>query len=88
MCIRDRDKVVLAEIYAAREKNIYKISSKSLVNKIKEADPTKDVYFFEDFEEIANFVYNNAEEGALVLTMGAGDIYKVGEMILEKDRKF
>ena len=84
----DADKVVLAEIYAAREKNIYKISSKSLVNKIKEADPTKDVYFFEDFEEIANFVYNNAEAGDLVLTMGAGDIYKVGEMILEKDRKF
>ncbi len=84
----DADKVVLAEIYAAREKNIYKISSKTLMNRIKEEDPTKDVYFFRDFEEIANFVYNNAEEGDLVLTMGAGDIYKVGEMILEKDRKF
>ena len=34
------------------------------------------MYFFEDFEEIANFVYNNAEEGDLVITMGAGDIYK------------
>ena len=44
--------------------------------------------FFKDFEDIANFVYNNAEEGDLVLTMGAGDIYKVGEMILEKDRLF
>ena len=84
----DTDKIVLAEIYAAREKNIYKISSKTLMNKIKENDPTKDVYFFKDFEEIANFVYNNAEEGDLVITMGAGDIYKVGEMILEKDRKF
>ncbi|MCQ4637061.1 UDP-N-acetylmuramate--L-alanine ligase [Anaerovorax odorimutans] len=82
------DKVVLAEIYAAREKNIYKISSKGLVSKIKEAYPDKDAYFFEDFEEIANFVYNNAEPGDLVITMGAGDIYKVGEMILEKDRKF
>jgi len=84
----DADKVVLAEIYAAREKNIYKISSKTLVNRIKEADPSKDVYFFKDFEEIANFVYNNAEEGDLVITMGAGDIYKVGEMILEKDKRF
>lgn len=84
----EADKVVLAEIYAAREKNIYKISSKTLVNKIKESDPVKDVYFFKDFEEIANFVYNNAEEGDLVITMGAGDIYKVGEMILEKDKKF
>ncbi len=85
---KEADKVVLAEIYAAREKNIYKISSKNLMNRIKEEDPDKDVYFFKDFEEIANFVYNNAEEGDLVITMGAGDIYKVGEMILEKDRKF
>jgi UDP-N-acetylmuramate--alanine ligase len=84
----EADKIVLAEIYAAREKNIHKVSSKSLMNKIKEADPTKDVYFFKDFDEIANFVYNNAEEGDLVITMGAGDIYKVGEMILEKDKKF
>ncbi len=84
----EADKVVLAEIYAAREKNIHKISSKALMNKIKEVDPTKDVYFFKDFDEIANFVYNNAEEGDLVITMGAGDIYKVGEMILERDRRF
>lgn len=82
----DADKVVLAEIYAAREKNIYKISSKTLMERIKEHDPEKNVYFFNDFEEIADFVYNNAEEGDLVLTMGAGDIYKVGEMMLEKDR--
>lgn len=84
----EADKIVLAEIYAAREKNIYKISSRTLMNKIKEADPSKEVYFFEDFDEIANFVYNNAQEGDLVITMGAGDIYKAGEMILEKDRKF
>lgn len=58
------------------------------MNKIKEENPSKEVYFFEDFEEIANFVYNNAGQGDLVLTMGAGDIYRVGEMILEKDRKF
>ena len=84
----EADKIVLAEIYAAREKNIYKISSKTLMNKIKEKDPSKEVYFFKEFEEIANFVYNNAEDGDLIITMGAGDIYKVGEMILEKDRRF
>ena len=58
------------------------------MNKIKEKDPAKDVYFFKDFDEIANFVCNNAEPGDLVITMGAGDIYKVGEMILEKDKRF
>ena len=81
------DKVVLAEIYAAREKNIYKISSKTLMNRIREHDPEAEVYYFKNFEDIAHFVYDNAEEGDLVLTMGAGDIYRVGEMILEMDRK-
>lgn len=84
----EADKIVLAEIYAAREKNIHKISSKTLMNKIKEKEPTKEVYFFKEFEELANFVYNNGEEDDLIITMGAGDIYKVGEMILEKDRRF
>ncbi len=81
------DKVVLAEIYAAREKNIYKISSKTLMNRIREFDREADVYYFKTFEDIAQFVYNNADDGDLVLTMGAGDIYRVGEMILEMDRR-
>ena len=82
------DKIVLAEIYAAREKNIYKISSKTLMNRIREFDREADVYYFKTFEDIAKFVYDNSEEGDLILTMGAGDIYRVGEMILELDRKF
>ncbi len=83
------DKVVLAEIYAAREKNIYKISSKELVNEIKTRHPGKEAYYFKDFEEIANFVKNNAEEGDLVITMGAGDIYKVADIMLNdwRDRR-
>lgn len=81
------DKIIFAEIYAAREKNIYKISSKALVSEIKKRYPEKDVYFFADFSEMANFVYNNADEGDLVLTMGAGDICRVAEMILELDQE-
>lgn len=81
------DKVVIAEIYAAREKNTYNISSKKLVAEIKKQCPDKEVYFFEDFDSIARFVLNNASEGDLAITMGAGDIFKVAEMILEKDRE-
>ncbi|MCB6992150.1 UDP-N-acetylmuramate--L-alanine ligase [bacterium 210820-DFI.6.37] len=82
----DTDKVVFAEIYAAREKNIHKISSKELAEQVKATHPDKEAYFFADFEEIADFVYSNAQPGDLVITMGAGDIYRVGERILEKDR--
>ena len=80
----EADVLMLAEIYAAREKNIYKISSLQLADKIKEIRPEKDVTFMGTLEEIADYVYENAEHGDLVITMGAGDIYKVGEMILEK----
>jgi UDP-N-acetylmuramate--alanine ligase len=80
------DKVVIAEIYPAREKNVHQISSKSIALKMKEDDPGRDAWFFKSFEEIASFVLNNAEEGDLVITMGAGDIYKVGDLILEADR--
>lgn len=83
----DADKVVLAEIYAAREKNIHKISSKSLAKEIKHQYPDKEVYFFKDLHDIATFVYDNSEEGDLIMTMGAGDVYKVGEEILELDGK-
>lgn len=80
----DADVLILAEIYAAREKNIYKISSKELAEEIKRVHPEKKVYYMDTFEDIANYVRTNAAEGDLVITMGAGDIYKVGEMIIDK----
>jgi len=81
----DADVLVLAEIYAAREKNIHKISSKALAEEIKRIHPEKDVCYLETFDQIADFVCEKAEAGDLVITMGAGDGYKVAEMILEKD---
>ncbi len=78
------DVLLLADIYAAREKDIYKISSEELAGEIKKEYPDKKVYYMSSFEEIANYVKKNAEEGDLVITMGAGDIYKVGDLIMEK----
>ena len=81
---KDADKVIMVEIYAAREKNINKVSSKLLTDEIKREHPEKDVYYFETFEEVANFLFENTHEGDMVITMGAGDVYKIGEMVLEK----
>ena len=81
---QDADVIVLAKIYAAREKDIYEISSEKLAKEIRRVHPDKEVYYFDTLEEIADFVRNNAEEGDLAITMGAGDIYKVGEMIIGK----
>ena len=81
------DVVVMAEIYAAREKNIYKISSKAVIDEIKKKYPLKKAYYFSTFDEISEFVLNNIKYGDLVMTMGAGDIYKVAEILLEKGWK-
>ncbi|HPF18260.1 MAG TPA: cyanophycin synthetase, partial [Bacillota bacterium] len=76
------DAVVLAEIYGAREKNIYQISAASLAEKIKDMHPGKEVFFIPDFREMAAFVTERTAAGDMVMTMGAGDIYRVGEIIL------
>ncbi len=76
------DLVVLADIYAAREKNIYGISSRDLLDRLKEKG-TPCVYF-PSFEEIEKFLLKNCINGDLLITMGAGDIVTVGEHLLGK----
>ena len=82
-CFENADVLIMAEIYAAREKNIHKISSRELINEIKQQQPTKEAYYFNSLEEIATFVSNNAQPGDVVITMGAGDIYKVAELLMK-----
>ncbi len=65
------DKAVCAEIYAAREQSTTGISSKDLAQKIDGAE------FFATFEEIAQYAESISKKGDLVITMGAGDVYKV-----------
>lgn len=74
------DKVILADIYAAREKNTIGISSKDLMNKIVERGG--EAYYFASFDEIENFLLKKCIDGDLVITMGAGDVYKIGEKLL------
>ena len=74
------DEVVLAPIYAAREKNTIGISAASLAEALRGRGT--DAVYFESFGEIEDYLLTHAEPGDLVLTMGAGDIYKVGEALL------
>ena len=76
------DKVVLADIYAAREVNPGDISSKDLLEELKALGC--DAYYFPSFDEIENFLLENCTNGDLLITMGAGDIVTVGESLLGK----
>lgn len=74
------DLVVLADIYAAREKNTYGISSRDLLEVL--AKKGTDCFYFPSFEEIEKFLLKNCMNGDLLITMGAGDIVNVGEHLL------
>lgn len=76
------DVVVLADIYAAREKNTYGISSKDILAKLEQKGT--ECYYFPSFEEIEKFLLKNCVNGDLLITMGAGDIVNVGEHLLGK----
>lgn len=78
----DVDTLIVTDIYAAREKDVYDVSSYKLVNAMKEAHPDWEVYYVQDFEDIARYLIKNAGRDDIVMTMGAGDVYKVGTMML------
>ena len=75
------DHIVVLDIYAAREKNTYNISSKDLVDKIKELG--KEAKYIPDFEECVKYVKNNIEKNDIVVTLGAGTVTEIGPMLID-----
>ena len=74
------DNIVLADIYAARETDTLGISSKTLQKAIE--DMGHKCYYFPSFDEIENFLLEKCINGDLLITMGAGDVVKIGENLL------
>lgn len=77
--LRRPELTYLAEIYAAREKNTLGISSADLAKSIPGAR------YFKTFDEIEKDLRETAEPGDIILTVGAGDVYKLGERLVESD---
>ncbi len=76
------DKVVLAEIYPARETDTLGISSENLAEELRSLGT--ECYCFSDFSAIENFLSDNCVRGDLLITMGAGNVNIVGEDLLQK----
>lgn len=76
------DEIVLADIYAAREKDTLGISSKTLQEKIRSLGHS--CQYFPTFEAIENYLLKNCTKDDLLITMGAGDVVKIGENLLQK----
>jgi len=76
----DADEIIVADIYAAREKNNGLIHSKDLVDKLKSKG--KNAQYIPSFDEIVSFVKSTSNPGDMLITMGAGDIYLVGDKLI------
>lgn len=74
------DEIILAKIYPARETDSLGVSSADLADEINKRG--KKAVYFESFDEIENYILQNCVQGEMLITMGAGDIVKLGESLL------
>ena len=73
--------VIIADIYAARESDDGTISAAMLADRI--AKTGKSARYVGDFNAIRSYLEKNCKAGDLLLTVGAGDVFKIGEAFLE-----
>jgi len=74
----DADEILVAPIFAAREKFDPSITSEILVDKINNTKALS----FKNFVDIENYLLENLKKDDVLITIGAGDIYKIGESLL------
>lgn len=76
------DVLLVMDIYAASEDPIEGITSQALTDRIR-AYGHKHAHYIGGLEEAASKVINYTRDGDLVLTLGAGSVYRVGDQLLE-----
>ncbi|MCM1158313.1 MAG: UDP-N-acetylmuramate--L-alanine ligase [Bacteroidales bacterium] len=76
------DHVILVDIYAAREADTGLVHARELADKIKELGT--DARYFSSFAAVENYLLRNCKKNDLLITMGAGDVYLIGEELLGK----
>lgn len=71
--------VIITDIYAAREKDTGLVSSKEL------SDSIKNSVYMPTFGDVLAYLKENVKDNEIVITMGAGDVYKIGEQLLQEN---
>ena len=85
-CFGNCDKLILTHIYSAGEDPIPGVSGKNLAESIK-ATTGKDVTYIDSFARLEEYLFKNCKPGDLVITMGAGDVFRIGEELVKEFRQ-
>ncbi len=80
------DEVVVTDIYPARERPVPGVSGKLVVDAVAEARPGMAVAYQPQLEGAAAYLRTRVHDGDIVLTVGAGDVRRVGDMLVEAGR--
>ena len=75
------DEAILVDIYAAREIDKGVIHSKDIINKMK--NYSKKGIYAESFREAADIVSSMSKKGDIIITMGAGNVVDIADLLLE-----
>ncbi len=78
----DADSLFVLDIYAASEKPIEGITAEALAQRIRESG--KNAQHMPSFADAVNTVVAAAEDGDIILTLGAGSVSQLGPLLLEK----
>ena len=77
------DNIIILDIYAAREKNTFGITSQDLADKI--CSLGKNALYIPDFNECVKYLKENVKENDIILTQGAGTVTEIGPMLLKEN---
>ncbi|WP_027366047.1 UDP-N-acetylmuramate--L-alanine ligase [Desulfotruncus alcoholivorax] len=82
-CFKDADLVIINDIYSAGEKPVEGVSAQLIVDAAREFKGD-DIIFLPSARDTVEYLLDNYQAGDLVLTMGAGDVWKTGLALLDR----
>ncbi len=78
--LKEFDEIIVTDIFAAREKNIYNITSREIIDELKLVN--KEALYIKSYDEIINYLKDKVLDGDIILTIGAGNITKLSDKLV------
>lgn len=83
VAFNDADVLFFTDIYASNEEPIKGVNGKLIPDLVKKQQPDKEIYYIEKTDKLFQTLSSFIKRGDMVITMGAGNIYQVGEKLSE-----
>jgi UDP-N-acetylmuramate--alanine ligase len=78
----DANRVIVMDIYGAREQPVEGVNAGALVARMRELDPERQVDWISSRAEVVRALAADSRPGDVVVTMGAGDVREIGEALV------